>query len=51
VNSAALPKVIFSKPPITAPDRRAICSVARRSHSASGTVADAAVMKTYSGGA
>ncbi len=49
INSAVLPKVTFSKPPIAEPARCASCSVARRIHSASGTIATTAQMKVQSG--
>ena len=46
INSAALPKVAFRKPPTPAPERAASCSVARPIHPASGTIAMAATMKS-----
>src|SRR5688572_9458914 len=45
INSAALPKVALSSPPIPSPSRSASCSVARPIRPASGMIASAAVAK------
>src|SRR5262245_988019 len=51
MNSAALPKVTFSRPPMAGPARSATCSVARRIHPLNGMMAAAAVANTHSGAA
>jgi hypothetical protein len=51
ISSAALPKVTLSKPPTEGPARLASWSMARRIHSASGTMARTALRKIHSGGA
>src|SRR5215510_3393510 len=51
MNSAALPKVTFSKPPMAGPARSATCSVARRIHPLNGMMAAAATANTQSGAA
>ncbi len=51
MNSAALPKVTFSRPPMAGPARSATCSVARRIQEPSGTMAAAPAANTHIGGA
>jgi hypothetical protein len=51
MRSAVLPKVTLSRPPTAGPARLASCSVARRIHSASGTMASTLLTKTQIGGA
>ena len=46
MNSAALPKVTFSNPPIAGPALLATYSVARLIHALNGTIAAAATAKT-----
>src|SRR4029453_18570483 len=49
MNSAALPKVTFSRPPMAGPARSATCSVARRIQVLSGMIAAAPAANTQSG--
>src|SRR5207237_5248466 len=51
MNSAALPKVTLSSPPMAGPARSATCSVARRIQAPSGMMAAAAAANTHIGGA
>src|SRR5436190_7281784 len=51
MNSAALPKVTFNRPPMAGPARSATCSVARRIHPPRGMMAAAAAANIHIGAA